>query len=150
MASRATSRPTRRRCGCTHTAVIENGFVHIPETAPWLAEYLHELAVFPNGKHDDQATSTAQFLDWFKRPFAGQGICRQPIPVSANRTTSHGPNENPGFSRGWQPHPRSGPPSASFGVPSVRRRPTVRCWREWQAPPGIGAVQTLSTAVPVL
>jgi predicted phage terminase large subunit-like protein len=56
------------------TAVIENGFVHIPETAPWLAEYLHELAVFPNGKHDDQADSTAQFLDWFKTPFAGQGI----------------------------------------------------------------------------
>ena len=24
------------------TAMIENGFVHIPETAPWLAEYLHE------------------------------------------------------------------------------------------------------------
>ena len=21
------------------TALIENGFVHIPETAPWLAEY---------------------------------------------------------------------------------------------------------------
>jgi len=56
------------------TAVIENGFVHIPETAPWLAEYLHELAVFPNGKHDDQADSTAQFLDWFKRPFPSQGI----------------------------------------------------------------------------
>jgi hypothetical protein len=56
------------------TAVIENGFVHIPETAPWLAEYLHELAVFPNGKHDDQADSTARFLDWFKTPFAGQGI----------------------------------------------------------------------------
>jgi predicted phage terminase large subunit-like protein len=55
------------------TAVIENGFVHIPETAPWLAEYLHELAVFPNGKHDDQADSTAQFLDWFKKPFPGQG-----------------------------------------------------------------------------
>ena len=36
------------------TAMIENGFVHIPETAPWLAEYLHELTVFPNGKHDDQ------------------------------------------------------------------------------------------------
>jgi predicted phage terminase large subunit-like protein len=45
------------------TAVIENGFVHLPETAPWLAKYLHELAVFPNGKHDDQADSTAQFLD---------------------------------------------------------------------------------------
>jgi predicted phage terminase large subunit-like protein len=56
------------------TAVIENGFVHIPETAPWLAEYLHEMTVFPNGKHDDQVDSTAQFLDWFKKPFAGQGI----------------------------------------------------------------------------
>jgi len=56
------------------TAIIENGFVHIPETAPWLAEYLHELTVFPKGKHDDQADSTAQFLDWFKKPFANQGI----------------------------------------------------------------------------
>jgi hypothetical protein len=41
--------------------------------APWLAEYLHELTVFPKGKHDDQADSTAQFLDWFKKPFPGQG-----------------------------------------------------------------------------
>ena len=29
------------------TAIIENGFVYIPETAPWLAEYLHEMTVFP-------------------------------------------------------------------------------------------------------
>ncbi len=56
------------------TAMIENGFVHIPETAPWLAEYLHELTVFPKGKHDDQVDSTAQFLDWFKKPYPGQGI----------------------------------------------------------------------------
>jgi hypothetical protein len=28
----------------------------------------------PNGKHDDQADSTAQFLDWFKTPFPGRGI----------------------------------------------------------------------------
>jgi predicted phage terminase large subunit-like protein len=50
------------------TSVIENGFVRIPETAPWLAEYLHEMTVFPKGKHDDQVDSTAQFLDWFKKP----------------------------------------------------------------------------------
>jgi predicted phage terminase large subunit-like protein len=56
------------------TAMIENGFVYIPKTAPWLAEYLHEMTVFPNGKHDDQVDSTAQFLDWFKKPFPGQGI----------------------------------------------------------------------------
>src|SRR6266404_4485794 len=51
------------------TAIIENGFVYIPEAAPWLAEYLHEMTVFPNGKHDDQVDSTAQYLDWFKRPY---------------------------------------------------------------------------------
>ena len=56
------------------TAMIENGFVRIPETAPWLAEYLHEMTVFPNGKHDDQVDSTAQFLEWFKKPFPGQGL----------------------------------------------------------------------------
>ena len=56
------------------TATIENGFVHLPETASWLAEYLHEMAIFPKGKHDDQVDSTAQFLDWFKKPFPGQGI----------------------------------------------------------------------------
>jgi hypothetical protein len=56
------------------TALIENGFVHIPETAPWLTGYLHEMSVFPKGKHDDQVDSTAQFLDWFKKPFPGQGI----------------------------------------------------------------------------
>ena len=56
------------------TAIIENGFVYIPESAPWLAEYLHEMTVFPNGKHADQVDSTAQFLDWFKRPFPSQGI----------------------------------------------------------------------------
>ena len=48
------------------TSTIENGFVHIPEHAPWLAEYLHELAVFPRGRFDDQIDSTSQALDWFK------------------------------------------------------------------------------------
>jgi hypothetical protein len=56
------------------TAVIENGFVYIPEAAPWLAEYLHEMTVFPRGKHDDQVDSTAQFLDWCKRPFRARGF----------------------------------------------------------------------------
>jgi predicted phage terminase large subunit-like protein len=53
------------------TAMIENGFVHLPREAAWLAEYLHELTVFPKGKHDDQVDSTAQMLDWFKQ--AGSG-----------------------------------------------------------------------------
>src|ERR1700739_1231215 len=49
------------------TAMIENAFVYLPEAAPWLAPYLHELTVFPHGKHDDQVDSTAQMLDWYKR-----------------------------------------------------------------------------------
>jgi predicted phage terminase large subunit-like protein len=49
------------------TAMIENGFVHLPKEAPWLAPYLHELTAFPKGRHDDQVDSTAQMLDWFKR-----------------------------------------------------------------------------------
>jgi len=53
------------------TAMIENGFVHLPKEAAWLPEYLHELTVFPKRKHDDQVDSTAQMLDWFKR--AGSG-----------------------------------------------------------------------------
>jgi len=53
------------------TAMIENGFVHLPTEAAWLAEYLHELTAFPKGRHDDQVDSTAQMLDWFKQ--AGSG-----------------------------------------------------------------------------
>jgi predicted phage terminase large subunit-like protein len=48
------------------TSTIENGFVHLPDKAAWLGEYLHELSTFPNGKYDDQADSTSQALDWFK------------------------------------------------------------------------------------
>ena len=36
------------------SAVIENGFVFVPEEAPWLADYLAELTTFPAGRNDDQ------------------------------------------------------------------------------------------------
>jgi predicted phage terminase large subunit-like protein len=49
------------------TGMMENGFIHIPDKASWLGEFLHELTTFPNGKHDDQADSTSQALDWFKQ-----------------------------------------------------------------------------------
>jgi hypothetical protein len=41
--------------------------VYLPTNADWLAAYLHELTVFPYGKHDDQADSTSQALDWAKQ-----------------------------------------------------------------------------------
>src|SRR5262249_10991449 len=48
------------------TSTIENGCVYLPEAAHWLADYRHELSVFPNGKYDDQADSTSQALNWVK------------------------------------------------------------------------------------
>lgn len=44
------------------TALIESGRVLIPDEAPWLAEFLHELVMFPNGRYDDQVDSTSQGL----------------------------------------------------------------------------------------
>ena len=41
---------------------IEAGRVYIPTDAAWLTEYLHELAMFPKGKFDDQVGSTSQAL----------------------------------------------------------------------------------------
>jgi predicted phage terminase large subunit-like protein len=49
------------------TGVIENGFVYLPREAHWLAEYLHEITTFPNGKYDDQVDSTSQALAWTKQ-----------------------------------------------------------------------------------
>ena len=56
------------------TATIENGFVHLPDRAAWLGEYLHELTSFPKGKYDDQADSTSQALDWFKQQNPRYGL----------------------------------------------------------------------------
>jgi predicted phage terminase large subunit-like protein len=56
------------------TTTIENGFVHLPREAHWLADYLHELTVFPNGRHDDQVDSTSQALAWTKQRPSGWAI----------------------------------------------------------------------------
>ena len=45
-------------------ARFETGQVYLPKEAPWLGELLHELLAFPNGRHDDQADSVSQFLNW--------------------------------------------------------------------------------------
>ena len=36
------------------SALIEAGRVFLPDQAPWLDAYLHEMTTFPNGKYDDQ------------------------------------------------------------------------------------------------
>jgi hypothetical protein len=84
--------------------------------SPWLAEYLHELTVFPKGKHDDQVDSTAQFLDWFKRPFPGQGVLeyyRQRAQELKQRGTS-------------QPTPPAWAPARWNGLLRRTKRPEPR------------------------
>ena len=54
------------------TATIENGFVHLSESAHWLVDYLHELTLFP--ADDGQVDSTAQALAWTKIRPPGWGI----------------------------------------------------------------------------
>ncbi len=54
------------------TSTIENGFVHLPEKAEWLGEFIHELTSFPKGKYDDQADSTSQALEWLRQNNMGQ------------------------------------------------------------------------------
>jgi len=49
------------------TSSFENGFVYVPTEADWLSVYLQELTAFPACKHDDQADSTSQALDWAKQ-----------------------------------------------------------------------------------
>jgi predicted phage terminase large subunit-like protein len=56
------------------TSTIENGLVYLPEKAEWLISYVHELTTFPSGKHDDQADSTSQALDWAKQRWVEPGF----------------------------------------------------------------------------
>ena len=50
------------------TPRIEAGDVFIPREAPWRPDYLHELAMFPKGKFDDQVDSTSQALAHISMP----------------------------------------------------------------------------------
>tara|TARA_R110002049_G_scaffold191507_1_gene360460 strand:- start:27017 stop:28426 length:1410 start_codon:yes stop_codon:yes gene_type:complete len=49
------------------TSMIEAGQVWLPENAPWLDTYLHEMLGFPTAKYDDQVDSTSQFLEWIRK-----------------------------------------------------------------------------------
>jgi predicted phage terminase large subunit-like protein len=38
--------------------------VLFPKEAQWLSDFIEELAMFPNARHDDQVDSVTQFLNW--------------------------------------------------------------------------------------
>ena len=49
------------------SAKIEAGHVHLPNSAPWLGEFLTELLSFPNGRHDDQEIAFLSSSDGGRR-----------------------------------------------------------------------------------
>jgi predicted phage terminase large subunit-like protein len=49
------------------TPLIEAGKVFLPESAPWLATFIDELAVFPNGTNDDIVDSVTQALNYLRK-----------------------------------------------------------------------------------
>ena len=95
------------------TAMIENGFVYIPQTAPWLAEYLHEMTIFPKGKHDDQVD--------FDRPIPRLVQATFPEPRLLRAHADAGASSRAGRNR--KPLNRIGPSAAWNGRPS-RRKPS--------------------------
>lgn len=63
------------------TAAIEGGFVHLPTSAKWLDEYVHELTTFPRGKNDDQVDSTSQALEWIAKDAMRPKVYVYPLRV---------------------------------------------------------------------
>jgi len=49
------------------TPYIEAGRVFLPESAPWLYDYMEELSSFPNGEHDDLVDSSTQAINWLNQ-----------------------------------------------------------------------------------
>jgi len=70
------------------TPAIEQGRVYLPEVAHWRADYIRELTSFPKAKHDDQADSTAQALEWFATKGKVPGIIRY-YEQEARRLQAH-------------------------------------------------------------
>jgi hypothetical protein len=48
------------------TPLIEAGKVFLPKSAPWISDYIEEMACFPNGVHDDVVDATTQALNYLR------------------------------------------------------------------------------------
>lgn len=44
------------------TTKLEKGLIRLPDEAPWLADFKHELKGFPNTRYDDQVDALSQFV----------------------------------------------------------------------------------------
>ncbi len=56
------------------TPLCEAGLVYLPEGAPWRSDWVDELAMFPNGAHDDQVDSFDGALEYAARGGEAMGL----------------------------------------------------------------------------
>lgn len=66
------------------TAAHEAGLFVLPESAPWLADFVDELASFPNAPHDDQVDAFVHAVAGALRTFKAPGTTQiaAPLPIS--------------------------------------------------------------------
>jgi hypothetical protein len=85
------------------SAKIESGQVFLRLKAPWLEELRLELLQFPYGRHDDQADSISQFLNWIWQrnrnraillPLSALILLVETIDISSWTYHSNGPSSN--------------------------------------------------------
>ncbi len=77
--------------------LIEGGRVYLPDNAPWLGTFLHELLGFPGTKFDDQVDSTSQFLNWLRKGKRRlDGTTRSDTRQSPSARRSIGPTRRSG------------------------------------------------------
>jgi len=48
------------------TPLMEAGRIFLPESAPWVSDFVEEMACFPNGIHDDVVDATTQALNYLR------------------------------------------------------------------------------------
>lgn len=77
------------------TPLIESGRVYLPQTAPWLNDFLDELHAFPRGTHDDQTDCVVYALQFFR---GAQGLLKGWAWELIARHTEL-VKQNPGMSR---------------------------------------------------
>lgn len=100
------------------TAVIENGFVHVPSRAGWLADFMDEITNFPASKHSDQVDSLSQFLDWVRRRHpAWRFMEAQQLEVNMSIGGPVAPAGGPNFGYGFANNTKAKPQTVRLKVP---------------------------------
>lgn len=49
--------------GARVSPTVESGLVYLPDNAPWVEDFIHSMAIFPKGAHDDDFDSFCITLD---------------------------------------------------------------------------------------